>query len=366
MIRRKNPIYYGDYLHLNELTNLQEPESPKFGPEAHDETLFIIVHQVYELWFKQILHELYSIRDIFSTDNVDEGNLSKASARLHRILSIQSLLLQQLEVMETMTPMDFLEFRDLLVPASGFQSVQFRKIEILLGLTTERRAKIDRDAFLGRLSPEDRKEVEKLESEETIFDLVDKWLKRMPFTKSEQFDFWEAYEVAVKDMLAEDRKTIESNPLLNELQRDVQMLNLKETEESFNSLLDDEKYQKLLDSGARSFSNQAMINSLFIFLYRDEPVLTQPFNILNSLLEIDGNFTTWRHRHALMAHRMLGRKIGTGGSSGHHYLKAAAEGNRVYTDLYDISTFLIPRSCLPVLPEKLAKELSYYYGNCDV
>jgi tryptophan 2,3-dioxygenase len=363
MIRRKDPIYYGEYLHLKELTDLQKPESAKFGSEAHDETLFIIVHQVYELWFKQILHELHSIRAAFSKDIVDETNLSKVSSRLQRVIKIQQLLLQQLEVMETMTPMDFLEFRDLLIPASGFQSVQFREIETILGLTLDKRTNVDRDAFLGRLKEQDREKVKAIEEEPNLFDLISGWLERMPFTHMKHFNFWEAYGSTVDDMLKKDRQTILENPLLTEQQQQVQITNLDEASESFQSLLDDKKYQKLLDDGSRSLSNKAMRSALFIFLYREEPVLTQPYNILNSFLEIDGNFTTWRQRHALMAHRMLGRKIGTGGSSGHHYLKAAAENNRIYTDLYDLSTFLIPRSCLPVLPEALAKELSYYYGN---
>ncbi|EQC49669.1 tryptophan 2,3-dioxygenase family protein, partial [Bacteriovorax sp. DB6_IX] len=145
------PVYYGEYLELDKLLDSQNPKSKKIGNEAHDETLFIIVHQVYELWFKQILHELHSVREIFDNSKVEESQLSTVVHRLERIKKIQGVLIDQLDVMESMTPMDFLEFRDLLVPASGFQSVQFREIEILMGLKTNQRKEVDRQYFLGRL-----------------------------------------------------------------------------------------------------------------------------------------------------------------------------------------------------------------------
>ena len=96
--------------------------------------LFIIVHQAYELWFKQILHDLKFIKNNFSKNQVLDEELSECTLKLERIHKVQGLLLSQIDVLETMTPMDFLEFRDLLIPASGFQSVQFREIEIGLGI----------------------------------------------------------------------------------------------------------------------------------------------------------------------------------------------------------------------------------------
>ena len=350
MIRRKEPLYYSDYLHLDTLTNCQHPESPKFGQEAHDETLFIITHQAYELWFKQILHELNSVAQIFSQDFIPDQKLSLAIARLERVHTIQQLFIPQLNVMETMRPMDFLEFRDLLVPASGFQSIQFREIEILFGLKSKLRTKVDRAAFLGRLSPADRKRVETSDQNPSLLELVQTWLERMPYTKSHHGNFWHSYESAVTKMLDQDQQTINQNPLLTPEQKTRELQNLTDTADSFKDLLDESRYQKLQNQDLRRFSQKAMSNALFIFLYREEPQIAQPFRLLNILLEIDGNLTTWRQRHALMAHRMLGKKIGTGGSSGHDYLKAAADGNRVYTDLYDIATFLIPRSHLPPFP----------------
>src|SRR5262249_6862678 len=127
-------LHYADYLKLAGLLAAQQPESARHGRLAHDEMLFIIVHQTYELWFKQILHELDRIQLDFGGDVVEDEYLGRIVHGLERINEILKLLIQQLEVLETMTPLDFLDFRDFLFPASGFQSGQFRLIEIRLGL----------------------------------------------------------------------------------------------------------------------------------------------------------------------------------------------------------------------------------------
>ena len=106
-----------------------------------------------------------------------------------------------------------------------------------------------------------------------------------------------------------------------------------------------------------------MIAALLINLYRDEPVLHQPFKFLEALTEIDQLITSWRYRHAHMVLRMLGKKVGTGGSSGHEYLKKTAEKHSIFSDLYNISTLLIPRSDLPDLPESLKKSLGFHFST---
>jgi tryptophan 2,3-dioxygenase len=123
-------LSYGGYLHLDVLLNQQVPES---DPPAHDELLFITIHQVYELWFKQLLHELTTVRDLL-LDPTGGKALWTARHRLTRVTQIEAVLIAQLPVLETMTPQDFLDFRTLLSPASGFQSVQFRELEFLSGL----------------------------------------------------------------------------------------------------------------------------------------------------------------------------------------------------------------------------------------
>ena len=121
--------YYQDYLNLEKILNSQHLLSQKYGHSAHDEMLFIIVHQVYELWFKQIIYELESLLEIFHNNEIQENHISIGVSQLERIIEIQKILIDQINVLETMTPMDFLEFRDQLNPASGFQSQQFRIIE---------------------------------------------------------------------------------------------------------------------------------------------------------------------------------------------------------------------------------------------
>jgi len=123
-------LTYGSYLRLPELLEQQVPQA---DPPAHDELLFITVHQVYELWFKQLLHELEAVRDAMTV-----GQTWRARHLLRRVHAVDRLLIAQVDILETMTPQDFMEFRTLLAPASGFQSVQFRELEFLAGLKDER------------------------------------------------------------------------------------------------------------------------------------------------------------------------------------------------------------------------------------
>ncbi|MFV0526195.1 MAG: tryptophan 2,3-dioxygenase [Acidimicrobiales bacterium] len=119
-------LTYGDYLRLEELLSLQSPQSDPVEP---DEMLFIIIHQVYELWFKEVLHELDQLVELLNTDRPDPSG-----HQLKRVLKIFKTLVAQLDVLETMTPLEFVSFRSFLASSSGFQSVQFRELEFLLGL----------------------------------------------------------------------------------------------------------------------------------------------------------------------------------------------------------------------------------------
>ncbi len=119
------PLTYSSYLKLDELLRLQQPLSD--GPE-HDETLFIIIHQVYELWFKEVIHELDYLRQLLI-----ETNTALALATFKRVLTVLKVLVAQIDILETMTPLDFLSFRDRLESGSGFQSHQFRELEFILG-----------------------------------------------------------------------------------------------------------------------------------------------------------------------------------------------------------------------------------------
>jgi tryptophan 2,3-dioxygenase len=149
-------LSYGTYLRLPEILSLQSLLSE---PSAHDELLFIVIHQAYELWFKEILFELESIREaLFS------GDTRKARHYLRRVHTIERVLIQQIPVLETMSPQDFLEFRQNLAPASGFQSVQFREIEAISGLKEPGLAR-----RLGD-SPEERERLERRLGEPTLWE----------------------------------------------------------------------------------------------------------------------------------------------------------------------------------------------------
>ncbi|MGH2729383.1 MAG: tryptophan 2,3-dioxygenase [Actinomycetota bacterium] len=149
-------LSYGTYLKLDDLLGLQELLS---DPPAHDELLFIVVHQVYELWFKELLFELESIRAL-----MDAGRPHRARHLLERVHTIEKVAVEQIEVLESMSPQDFLEFRKNLAPASGFQSVQFREIEFLSGLKDPR--------YLKRLSAAagERQRLERRLAEPTVWD----------------------------------------------------------------------------------------------------------------------------------------------------------------------------------------------------
>jgi tryptophan 2,3-dioxygenase len=150
-------LTYNSYLRVDALLDQQHLES---DPPAHDELLFITVHQVYELWFQQLLHELVAVRDAMF-----DGNLWWARHLLSRVVSIETVLIAQIPVLETMTPQDFLVFREQLAPASGFQSVQFRELEFLSGAKDPTFL----DRFRG-LTDAERERLERRLAEPTLWD----------------------------------------------------------------------------------------------------------------------------------------------------------------------------------------------------
>lgn len=359
----QKPVYYGDYLQLPKILNAQATESEKYGKAAHDETLFIIIHQTYELWFKQILHELDSVREIMQQPFVPSTDLSVINHRIERVTAIQQILIDQINVMETMTSLDFMEFRDFLVPASGFQSLQFRLVEATLGIKAEHRMEVEKQFFTSRLKPDDRKILEATEAKISIFELVEAWLERMPFSQFDDFDFWGEYSQAVDKMLKQDREIISNNPSLDEKMIAMELKNLDMTQATFNTLLDSNLFNAWKNSGKVKLSQKALLSAVFIFQYRDYPALQMPFRILNSLVEVDEKFTTWRYRHAIMVQRILGTKIGTGGSSGHEFLKSTTERNRAFIDFFNLATFLIPKNMAPKLPRTIQDQLDIVYDS---
>jgi len=355
------PVYYSEYLQLDRLLGAQALESEKAGQAVHDEHLFIIVHQAYELWFCQILWDLDAVLAVFRGAQVDERSLGRVVSLLDRIVEIQRLLIRHIDVLETMTPLDFLDFRELLTPASGFQSVQFRLIENKLGIPATARIPIQEASYLARFRGDERERIERSESEPSLLALVDRWLARTPFLQLGEWDFWREYERAVERMLARERSLIETNEMLTDSARDALARRFARTMETFEALFDRDRHDDLVGAGERHLSHEALLAALLINLYRDEPILHLPFRFLTSLMDLDELFTTWRYRHALMASRMIGTKIGTGGTAGSDYLRETAEKSKVFGDLVTLSTFFIPRSELPVLPPEVVRRMSFQF-----
>jgi len=254
-------LTYGGYLRVPELLAQQVPE---VSPPVHDELLFIIVHQTYELWFKQLLHELTAVRDAMQAGGSPQGGLSDISGAgsagatgrparptwlarhlLHRVHVIERLLVSQIDVLETMTPQDFLEFRAALAPASGFQSVQFRELEFLSGAKDP--------AFLARfksLTPDERDRLNSRLAEPSL---------------------WDAYV----DLLAS---------------RDLAVGDAKE------------------------------ILASLVIVARDRARYDDLWELAEDLLAYDELAALWRARHVQMVERQIGTKSGTGGSTGAPYL----------------------------------------------
>lgn len=364
-------IHYKSYLGLEKILDAQHPRSGESGQKpAHEETLFIIVHQSYELWFKQIIHELESVIDMFDDATVDERNIGAAVDRLHRVSKIFRLLIEHIHIMETMTPMDFLDFRSYLFPASGFQSLQFRKIENLLGLREQDRITYGGHHYAAFFEEEEKRELKRILKRGSVFDKVESWLEQTPFLSRsfglKKFKFLEHYKKSVERMVEREANAIHASNYLTAKEKSMRLRMMGNTDTYFESILNPKVHQKLVEAGRQRLSYDATLAALMINLYNEEPLLQLPYRFLIGLIDIDELLTTWRYRHAQMVMRMLGRKTGTGGSSGHSYLHATAIKHHIFTDLHNIATLLIPRSELPDLPDELKKELGFYYTSKKV
>lgn len=337
----QKPVYYGEYLQLDKIIEAQAPESFREGnTPAHDEMLFIIIHQAYELWFKQILFEVNSVIDIMSRERVNDNSpeMQTVVHRMQRVSTILRVIVQQIDILETMTPMDFLDFRDLLRPASGFQSWQFKIIEARLGLKYQHRH--GQEYYISQLNQKEIDIIKAAENGASVIELVNNWLERMPFAENDQLwpageNYWTAYEKVFSDSLADAEK---------------------------NNL---DLFKKLFfttdENAERNLSPKACRSALFIMLYRGYPMMEMPFQLLNSLLEIDNQLGNWRYRHINMVRRTIGTRIGTGGSTGAGYLQGAMEKHYIFKEISQLTSFLIDRRKLPQLPQHVAEKLGYNF-----
>ena len=342
-------LYYSDYIELDKILGSQHPRSFQPAEEGNDEMLFIIVHQAYELWFKQILFELDLIRQIFIQDRINDNSpdMSAVVHKLKRIVKILELINQQVSVLETMTALDFLEFRNVLLPASGFQSKQFRLVEAKLGLKMGQRFKAEyyKQTRRGGLSEADLREIDRVEGESSLKDLIVRWLDRMPYLDdaywtdyrsryepdgSGAHKFWSDYRAAYRNSLSE-------------------------SEQGRSSEFD----KVFFEEGRGDVPPGAMRAALFIMLYRNLPLFQLPFELLNTLSEIDELLSNWRYRHFMMVRRMIGLRAGTGGTSGAGYLEGTLNRHYVFREFTEIVTFLIERSKLPDLPRALKEKVSF-------
>ena len=256
------------------------------------------------------------------------------------------VLNRQVDILETMTPMDFLEFRNLLLPSSGFQSLQFRIIEAKLGLKMDQRYKANyyKNTRPGGFNQQDFQTINQIESEATLKGLVIKWAERTPF-----FDesLWKEYQSLFPvengtQKFWNDYKQIYQNSLSGVEQRQTE-----ELEKVF--------YKE----GLGEFSVDAMRAVLFIMLYRNLPIFQLPFDLLSTLIDVDELLSQWRYKHMLMARRMIGMRVGTGGTSGAGYLEGALRQHYIFKELTEISTFLVERSKLPNLPNAVKEKMSF-------
>jgi tryptophan 2,3-dioxygenase len=334
----QQPVYYGRYLQLDKIIDAQAPESFKEGKTpAHDEMLFIIIHQAYELWFKQILFEVNAVIGTMSkpqlNDNAPEMQL--VVHRMQRVVTILKVLVQQIDILETMTPMDFLDFRDMLRPASGFQSWQFKIIEAKLGLKYEKR--YGQEYYLSQLQQTEIDIIKDAEDGSSVIELVNNWLERMPFAEDAKYwgekTYWDLYESSFFNSLAEGEKN-----------------NLDTYK---NIFYNDSKIED------RSLSPKACRSALFIMLYHGYPMLELPFQLLDTLLEIDNQLGSWRYRHINMVRRMIGTRLGTGGSTGAGYLQGAMDKHYIFKEISQLNSFLIDRRKLPSLPTNIVEALGY-------
>lgn len=355
-------IHYQKYLKINELLGAQELRSEQLGEPAHEEMLFIIVHQVYELWFKQIIHEIDSVIEFFADKEVIESSLSVAIGRLNRVEAILKLMVEQIGIMETMTPLDFLDFRNYLFPASGFQSFQFRQVECLLGLPEVQRMTYFGQKYSSVFEEDQQKILDDIYANGTLLDTVNSWLERTPFLKLDGFDFLKEYRQALENMLAKETNAIKASAYLSEKEKEMRLKMTGSADTYFRSILDNDTHNKLITEGKKHLSYTATVAALFINLYREEPILQLPFQFITCLMDIDNQLTNWRYRHAQMVLRMIGNKVGTGGSSGHDYLAKTAKKHQIFTDFHELSSLLIPRSELPKLPTGIRAQLNFHFN----
>jgi tryptophan 2,3-dioxygenase len=349
----KTPNYW-DYIRVEELLALQSGLAGDEAELSNDEVLFITVHQVFELWFKLILRELRFLRDFFHQDLVHEQELSRAVASLRRVVAVYRRCADHFEVVETLSTREYLSFRDKLTPASGFQSAQMRQIEIVLGLEDSQRVGLETgESYLDALRAHDGSEspaLRRVRDEKrgvTLKQAIDDWLHRTPIegmgpgkkgADEALARFVTAYETA---HAAEVDRT--AALAVARARRPEDTAGLRARFEDEKRRLASFLHPTAAEGGARRARIRAA--ALFILQNPELPLLAWPREVLNALVELEQSMLVFRQRHARMVERVIGRRVGTGGSSGVDYLDRTALAYRVFEDLWALRTFQIqPRA----------------------
>jgi tryptophan 2,3-dioxygenase len=366
---------YWDYLNLDALLSLQGGVEGDDAQLVPDELLFIVVHQTYELWFKQVLRELTEAIGLFRRGAVPEEQLPHVVHHLKRVAAIMRLAVEQFAVMETLTPQDFLGFRDKLVPASGFQSFQMRKLEILLGLEKAQRepyGSTDAMEHIRKLAQESpggarawstiQEAAEKAGDGFTLKAVMRDWLYRTPIDASSPGDpgdeaiveqFLERYHAAMIGFHAEQADRLAAASISPREEIDARFARSAAGARSFLFAEDVE------DEAERARIRRVRAGLLYIESHRNLPLLAWPRLLIDTVVEVEEQMVLWRHRHARMVERVIGRRVGTGGSSGVEYLDRTTRA-RIFGELWTVRTLLMPKR---LVPEAESAEFYYQVGS---
>jgi len=357
---------YWNYLKLESLLTLQTGFRDTEEQVSVDEKHFIIVHQIFELWFKLILAELRMSRDKLASTFVPEETVPFVVHHLRRVAEIFRVSTAQWKVMETLTPQDFLAFRSDLGTASGFQSFQMRELETVLGLGPEERSKFcmqDPIAILQKATesrPEDafiKSRLDAVLSEVTFRQALHNWLYRTPIYNSrpdapgddETTRKWiesyvEAHKKVADAHVAVIRKA--QGPEREVLARQRYDANIKVCDEFLNAA-------DIECPATKKKTRRIRAAVLFIESYRDLPLLAWPRLLLDTVAELEEQMVLFRSHHARMVERVIGRRVGTGGSSGVDYLDSTTK-MRIFPELWIVRAILLPKSDLPTLDDVAA------------
>lgn len=356
-------VAYWDYLRIDDLLALQGGVERDENALSNHEVLFIVVHQVFELWFKLVLRELSTVRDRLAETPVPETALAAAVASLRRVQVVMEQMATHWRLMETLSTRDFLDFRDKLLPASGFQSGQFRELEVLLGLDPSERMPFGgAEAWQRALTRDDGspsasllRVQARLASGPSIRDTVEAWLHRTPIRGSAPGDPGDdaAVRAFVDDFLAAHAREI-GDPESRAARQSDDPASIRRIAAQYRQEIASARAFLLAEDvpePARDRRRRIRAAIVFLESYRELPLLAWPRELIEALVAMEQAMLIFRQRHARMVEREIGRRTGTGGSAGVAYLDETALRYRVFLDLWVVRTVLLRRGAVPPLAD---------------